>query len=131
MCLVALLKTRLSHFTDYSFTVFTWMKDGGRRRRQLRMIKNLNRNLCVKKMSIRQEYTINCSYCQICLELQFMLFLLYFLHVMFSNHIQLILFLFSGGEEEDQGGEVRQRPKSPASDCIREKKVCNIYSIFS
>ena len=91
----------------------------------------MNRNLHVKKISIKQESTINCSYCQICLELQFMLFLLYFLHVMFSNHIQLILFLFSGGEEEEQGGEVQQRPKSPASDCIREKNVCNIYILLN
>ena len=29
MSLVALFKTRLSHFTDYSFTVYRWMKDGG------------------------------------------------------------------------------------------------------
>ena len=29
MSLVALLKTRLSHFTDYSFPVYRWMKDGG------------------------------------------------------------------------------------------------------
>ena len=49
---------------------------------------------------------------------------------MFSNHIQLILSLFSGGEEEDQGGEVRQRSKSIASDHIREKSVSNIYIIF-
>ena len=28
MFLVALLKTRLSHFTDHSFTVCRWMKDG-------------------------------------------------------------------------------------------------------
>ena len=28
MSLVALLKTRLSQFTDYSFTVYRWMKDG-------------------------------------------------------------------------------------------------------
>ena len=39
---------------------------------------------------------------------------------MFSNHIQLILFLFSGGEEDEQRGEVQQRSKSPASDCIVE-----------
>ena len=43
MSLFALLKTRLSYFTDYSFTVYRWMKDGGCRRRQLRMIENLNR----------------------------------------------------------------------------------------
>ena len=43
MSLVALLKTHLSHFTDYSFTVYRWMKDGGSRRRQLRMIDNLER----------------------------------------------------------------------------------------
>ena len=49
---------------------------------------------------------------------------------MFQNHIQLNLFLFSDGEEEDQGGEVRQRSKSPASGRIREKKVCNIDIIF-
>ena len=65
------------------------------------------------------------------LELQFLLFLLYFLRVMISNHIQLILFLFSGGEEEEQEEEVQERSKSPASDCIREKKVCNICIIFS
>ena len=65
------------------------------------------------------------------LELQYLLFILYFLHVIFSNHIKLILFLFSDEEEEEQGGEVQQRSKSPASDCIREKKVCNICIIFS
>ena len=53
------------------------------------------------------------------LELQLLLFLLYFLHGKFSNHIQLILFLYSGGEEEDQGVEVGQGWKSPASE--REK----------
>ena len=40
------------------------------------------------------------------LELQLLLSLLCFLHVMFSNHIQLILFHFSGGEEEEQGGDI-------------------------
>ena len=64
------------------------------------------------------------------LELQLLLFLLYFLHVVFSNYIQLILFLLSGGEEEEQGEEDRLRSKSPASDHIREKKVYNIYFIF-
>ena len=92
----------------------------------------MNRNLHVTK---NKYQTREHNYLQLLpdmiLELQLLLFLLYFLHVMISNHIQLILFLFSGGEEEDQGGEVRQRSKSPASDCIREKNVCNIYSIFS
>ena len=37
MSAVALLKTVLSLFTDCSFTVNRWMKDGGWRRRQLRM----------------------------------------------------------------------------------------------
>ena len=49
---------------------------------------------------------------------------------MFQNYIQLNLFLFSVGEEEKQGGEVRQRSKGQASGRIREKKVCNIYNIF-
>ena len=57
MSLFALLKTRLSHFTDYSFTVYRWMKDGGCRRRQLRKIKDLNRNLRVKK----DEYETKCT----------------------------------------------------------------------
>ena len=44
MSLVALLKTHLSHFTDHSFTVFRWMKDGGWRIQQLKMmIENLER----------------------------------------------------------------------------------------
>ena len=64
------------------------------------------------------------------LELQLLLFLLYFLHVMFQDHIQLILVLFSVGEEEKQGGNVQQRSKSPASGRVREKKVCNIDIIF-
>ena len=34
MSLVALLKTRLSHFTDCSFTVFRWMKDEGWRKQK-------------------------------------------------------------------------------------------------
>ena len=55
MSLVALLKSGLSHFTDYSFTGYRWMKDGGCRRRHLRMIENLNRNLRVKKMSMKQS----------------------------------------------------------------------------
>ena len=54
MSLVALLRSGLSYFTDYSFTVYRWMKDGGCRRRHLRMIENLNRNLRVKK----NEYEI-------------------------------------------------------------------------
>ena len=29
MSLVALLKTKFSHFTDHSFSVFRWMKDEG------------------------------------------------------------------------------------------------------
>ena len=41
------------------------------------------------------------------LELQLLLVLLYFMHVVFSNYIQFILFLFSGGEEEEQAGDVR------------------------
>ena len=57
MSLFALLKTRLSYFTDYSFTVYRWMKDGGCRRRQLRMIENLNRNLRMKK----DEYETMCT----------------------------------------------------------------------
>ena len=34
MSLLALLKTHLSHFTDCSFTVFRWMKDGGWRKQK-------------------------------------------------------------------------------------------------
>ena len=34
------------------------------------------------------------------------------------------------GEEEEEGGEVRWRSKSEASDSIREKKVCNIFITF-
>ena len=50
MCLVALLKTRLSHFTDYSFTVYRWMKDAGTKMQIMTTEnENLNRNLCVKK----------------------------------------------------------------------------------
>ena len=37
MSVVALVKTCLSLFTDYSFTVYRWIEDGGWRRRQLRM----------------------------------------------------------------------------------------------
>ena len=54
MSLFALLKTRHSHFTDYSFTVYSWMTDGRCRRRQLCMIENLSRNLRMKKMSMKQ-----------------------------------------------------------------------------
>ena len=63
-------------------------------------------------------------------ELQLLLFLLYLLHVMFSNHIQVIYFLILDEEEEEEGGEVRWRSNTPASDSIREKKVCSIFIIF-
>ena len=63
------------------------------------------------------------------LELQLLLFLLYFLHVMFSHHVQLILFLFSdGGKREGRKGS-SMKIWNPASDGIREKKVCHISII--
>ena len=50
MSLVALLKARLSHFTDYSFTVYRWMKDTGRKMRKMTTEnEKLNSNLHVKK----------------------------------------------------------------------------------
>ena len=50
MSLIALLKTRLSHLTDYSFTVYRWMKDVGRKKQKMTTEKeNMNRNLRVKK----------------------------------------------------------------------------------
>ena len=50
MSLVALLPTSLSHFIDYSFTVYRWMKDAGRKMQMMTTEnENLNRNLCVKK----------------------------------------------------------------------------------
>ena len=50
MSLVALLKTRLSHFTDYSFTVYRWMNDVGRKMQKTTTEnENLKRNLLVKK----------------------------------------------------------------------------------
>ena len=50
MSVVALLKTRLSLFTYYEFTVYIWMKDAGRKRQMMTTEnENLNRNLCVKK----------------------------------------------------------------------------------
>ena len=50
MSLFALLKTRLSRFTDYSITVYRWMKDAGRKMQMMTTEnENLNRNLCVKK----------------------------------------------------------------------------------
>ena len=58
MSLVALLKTHLSHFTDYSFNVYIWMKDAGRKMRKMTTEKkNLNRNLHVKK----DEYETKCT----------------------------------------------------------------------
>ena len=50
MSLVALLTTCLSHFIDYSFTVYRWMKDAGTKMQMMTTVnENLNRNLCVKK----------------------------------------------------------------------------------
>ena len=50
MSLVALLPTSLSHFIDYLFTVYRWMKDAGRKMQMMTTEnENLNRNLCVKK----------------------------------------------------------------------------------
>ena len=60
------------------------------------------------------------------LELQVLLFILYFLHVMFSNHIEVIYFLFID-EEEEEGGEVRWRSKTPAS----ETKRYVVFSLYS
>ena len=45
------------------------------------------------------------------LELQLLLSLLCFLHVMFSNHIQLILFHFSGGEKRNKEGTLAEDHK--------------------
>ena len=56
MSLVALLKRSLSYFTDYSFTVYRWMKDAGRKMQKITTDnENLNRNLHVKKMSMKQS----------------------------------------------------------------------------
>ena len=45
-------------FTDYSFNVYRWMKDAGRKMRKMRTEKeNLNRNLRVKK----DEYETKCT----------------------------------------------------------------------
>ena len=49
---------------------------------------------------------------------------------MFSNHFQLIRFPLLDEEEEEEGGEVRWRSKTPASDSNIDKKVCNIFIIF-
>ena len=58
MSLIALLKTRLSHLTDYSFTVYRWMKDVGRKKQKMTTEKeNLNRNLRVKK----DKYETKCT----------------------------------------------------------------------
>ena len=58
MSLVALLKTYLSHFTDYSFNVYRWMKDVGRKMWKMTTEnENLNRNLRVKK----DEYETKCT----------------------------------------------------------------------
>ena len=58
MSLVALLKTRVSHFTDYSFTVYRWMKDTRRKMREMTTEnEKLNRNLRVKK----DKYETKCT----------------------------------------------------------------------
>ena len=45
-------------FTDYSFNVYRWMKDAGRKMRKMTTEKeNLNRNLRVKK----DEYETKCT----------------------------------------------------------------------
>ena len=50
MSLVALLPTSLSHFIDYSFTVYRWMKDAGRKMQMMiSENENLKRNLSVEK----------------------------------------------------------------------------------
>ena len=50
MSLVASLTTCLSHFVDYSFTVYRWMKDAGRKMQMMTTEnENLNRNRFVKK----------------------------------------------------------------------------------
>ena len=61
MSVVAILKTCLSLFTDYSFTVYRRMEDGGWRmedggwgRRQLRM-KTSTGTFTWKKMSMKQS----------------------------------------------------------------------------
>ena len=50
MSVVALLKTRLSPFTDYSFTVYRWKEDGRYRMgKTTTENENLNGNLPVEK----------------------------------------------------------------------------------
>ena len=38
---------------------------------------------------------------------------------------------FLGVTEAEQRGEVQRTSKSPASNCVREKKVCNILLLYS
>ena len=58
MSLVALLKTSLSYFADYSFTIYRWMKDAGRKMQKITTDnENLNMNLHVKKDEYETKHT--------------------------------------------------------------------------
>ena len=89
---------------------------------------NLDEEL--KDISMKQEYTINCNYSYMILELQLLFFLLCFLHVMFSNHIQLILFTFQVWKKRNKEGTLAEDHKV-LHHMTSEKKGMQYFIMFS
>ena len=74
--------------------------------------KTQQRNNLDEELKDKYETRVH-NYYQLQLDmiLELQLYLLYFLHVMFSNHSQLILFHFSGGKKRNKEGTLAEDHK--------------------